>query len=158
MRARSVVKAVFFASLNVLLYIVIPKIVLGYMPEEALPYVEGVIDLEGIVAALTMIGVIKAILVFPQNLTEDGSPLKLFSSVTSSLVGFYLSLFMIGLGDPSTMGTTTIAYGPLTITLDLTFFISLYALLLVISIVKAITKFYYARRERPPLSPQSPIG
>lgn len=148
MRARSVVKAVFFASLNVLLYIVIPKIVLGYMSEEVLPYVEGVIDLEGIVAALTIIGVIKAILVFPKNLTEDCSPLKLFSSVASSLVGFYLYLSLTGLGTPSNMGVTTISYGPLTMTLDFYFFVLLYVLLLVINIAKATTKFYYARRSR----------
>lgn len=147
MRVQSVVKAVFFAALNVFLFVVIPKIVLGYIPEEVLPYLEGVIDLEGIAVALTIIGVIKAILVFPQNLTEDGSLLKLFSSVTSSFFGFYISLLTIGFGDTSTMGVTTIEYGPLTVILDLKFFIVLYALLSGINIVRAIAKFYYARKE-----------
>lgn len=147
MRVQSVVKAIFFAALNIFLFVVIPKIVLGYVPEEFLSYLKEVIDLEGIVVALTIIGVIRAILVFPQNLTEDGSLLKLLSSVTSSLFGFYTSLFTIGFGDTSTMGITTIEYNPLTVILDLKFFIVLFVILSCINIVRAIAKFYYARKE-----------
>jgi len=78
---------------------------------------------------------------------EDWSPIKLVSSIASAVVGFYLFLLFIGLGDPSRMGLTQLSIEVATIVLDFRFFIILELLLLGISTMRASVKFYFARKE-----------
>ena len=151
---RKIIKAVFFAALYILTLVVIPNIGLGYafqlMPEGTpmRMFIEETIDLRGIVTSISIIGVILAILTFSSNVVEDWSPIKLFSSIASSFVGFYMFLFLMGLGNPSSMGLNQLSVYVATVVWDFRFFVTLELLLLGIRVVSEIIKFYFARKER----------
>ena len=105
------------------------------------------INLQGFVVSISIVGVVLAILSFSANMVEDWSPIKLVSSIASAVVGFYLFLLLIGLGDPSRLGLTQLSIEIVTIVWDFRFFIILELLLLGISIMRASAKFYFARKE-----------
>ena len=148
---RKIIKAVLSAVLCITVLVVIPNVGLQYLfqsiPAEMLPFVEEMIPLHGIVMAMSVIGVVLAILSFSSNMVEDWSPIKLLSSMASAFVSFYLFLLWLGLGDPSRMGITQLSVEIATIIWDFRFFIILQLLLLGISILSAIIKFYLARKE-----------
>jgi len=148
---RKIIKAVLSAVLPIIILVVIPNVGLQFLfqsiPAEMLPFIEEMIPLHGIVMAMSVIGVIHAILSFSSNMVEDWSPIKLLSSIASAFVSFYLFLLWLGLGDPSRMGIIQLSVEIATIILDFRFFIILELLLLGISIFSAIIKFYFARKE-----------
>jgi len=148
---RKIIKAVLSAVLCITVLVVIPNVGLQYLfqsiPAEMLPFVEEMIPLHGIVMAMSVIGAVLAILSFSSNMVEDWSPIKLLSSIASAFVSFYLFLLLLGLGDPSRMGITQLSVEMATIIWDFRFFIILQLLLLGISILSAIIKFYLARKE-----------
>lgn len=148
---RKIIKAVLFAAFYILMLVVIPNVGLQYvsqlMPEEILQYIGEIINLQGIVMPISIIGVILAILTFSSNMVEDWSLVKLLSSIASASVSFYLFLLLIGLGAPSRMGLTQLSVEIVTIFWDFRFFVILELLLLGISVFSAIIKFYFARKE-----------
>jgi len=152
---RKIIKAVLSAVLPIIILVVIPNVGLQFLfqsiPAEMLPFIEEMIPLHGIVMAMSVIGVIHAILSFSSNMVEDWSPIKLLSSIASAFVSFYMFLLLLGLGDPSRMGiiqlSVEMATMIATIISDFRFFITLELLLLGISIFSAIIKFYFARKE-----------
>jgi len=148
---RKIIKAVLSAVLYIIILVVIPNVGLQFLsqsiPAEMLPYIEEMIPLHGIVMSISVIGVVLAILSFSSNMVEDWSPIKLLSSIASAFVSFYLLLLWFGLGDPSRMGVTQLSVEMATIILDFRFFIILELLLLGISILSALIKFYFARKK-----------
>ena len=148
---RKIIKAVFFATLHILMLIVIPNIGLQYMsrliPEKIFEYIAEIINLQGIVMSISIIGVILAILTFSSNMVEDWSLVKPLSSIASASVGFYLFLLLIGLGDPSRVGITQLSVEMVTVVWDFRFFVILELLLFGIRIFSAVIKFYFARKE-----------
>ncbi|MDH5770832.1 MAG: hypothetical protein OEZ25_06065, partial [Candidatus Bathyarchaeota archaeon] len=58
-----------------------------------------------------------------------------------------LFLFLMGLGDPSRMGIIQLSVEIVTVVWDFRFFVILELLLLGISILSAIIRFYFARKE-----------
>jgi hypothetical protein len=149
---RKIIKAVLSAALYILILVVIPNIGLQYLfqlvPAGSPPrMLIDKMNLQGIVMSISIVGVVLAILSFSANIVEDWSPIKLVSSIASAVVGFYLFLLFIGLGDPSRMGLTQLSIEVATIVWDFRFFIILELLLLGISTMRASVKFYFARKE-----------
>ena len=151
MKIHKIIKAVLFAAFYILMLVIIPNVGLKYVfqlvPEEILQYIEEIINLQGIVMSISIIGMILAILTFSSNMVEDWSLVKPFSSIASAFVWFYLFLFLMGLGDPSRMGIIQLSVEIVTVVWDFRFFVILELLLLGISILSAIIRFYFARKE-----------
>jgi len=149
---RKIIKAVLFAALHIMILVVVPNLGLQYVsqlvPEEFIPFMEELMNcLRGIVASISIIGVILAVLAFSSNMVEDWSPIKLLSSMASSFVWFYLFLLLLGFGDPSRMGLTQLSIHAASIILDFRFLVTLELSLLGISTASDIIKFYFARKE-----------
>lgn len=147
---RKIIKATLYAALYILILVVLPNLGLQYVsqmiPSEMLPMIE-TLPLQGIVMSMTLIGVVLAALSFTSNMMEEWSPIKLVSSIASTVVMFYFSLVLFGLGDPSRMGLTQMSVYGATIGLDFRFFITLELLVLGISVITDVAKFYFVRKE-----------
>lgn len=153
---RGVVKAALSASFYIVFFSILPSLSLWLLPSTIKSYVLLVKDYTGIDVQLMIIvalvvGLILASLSFARNMTHEWSVTNLIIALVSEGVGFYMSLFLLGLGNPLSMGLIRIPinYGAgATAILDLRLIAILDIMITAVSVVKSIVNFYYARRER----------
>jgi hypothetical protein len=122
------IKAVFFAIPPILFLVVIPRLLLGLIPQTfqntLAQYTN--IDVASFVTGLNIIGIALAVLSAIQSWAYKWSIIKPVSSSLHVIVSFVLMLYFIGLGNPSTLGVTNLSYlssgagAKLNITLSLT--------------------------------------
>ena len=118
------VKAVFGAIPPILFLVVIPRLALDRIPQtlqtSLTQYTS--IDAVSFVTGLNIIGIALAGLSAIQSWAHKWSIIKPASSSLHMIVSFVLMLYIIGLGNPSTLGVAKISYAgaKLGITLDLT--------------------------------------
>ena len=118
------VKAVFAAIPPILFLVVIPRLALDRIPQtlqtSLTQYTS--IDAVSFVTGLNIIGIALAGLSAIQSWAHKWSIIKPASSSLHMIVSFVLMLYIIGLGNPSTLGVAKINYAgaKLGITLDLT--------------------------------------
>src|SRR2546422_5322643 len=118
------VKAVFWAIPPILFLVVIPRLALDRIPQtlqtSLTQYTS--IDAASFVPGLSIIGIALAVLSAIQSWAHKWSIIKPASSSLHMIVSFVLMLYIIGLGNPSTLGVTNLSYAgaKLGITLDLT--------------------------------------
>jgi hypothetical protein len=77
--------------------------------------------------------------------------MNLTVALLSEAIGFCMSLFLLGLGNPLSMGLAKISInygGGATAALDLRFVTLLDAVIMAVSAAKSVVNFYYARKER----------
>ncbi len=144
-------KAVASATVVIALLMVAPSLVVRFLPEVGVQ--AGIflgVDVQRFIWTLAIVGVGLATLSIVKNLTGDWSPANLAASVLSSLVGLYLFLFLIGLGDPSGLGLTerTAKVGPgVRMYWDFRFAVTFYLVIMLLGIVKTFANFFYAKKE-----------
>lgn len=156
-RLRRVAKAVLFAALHVLAFVVAPNVALSLVPRKILEMIPMMgVDVRGFLMTFAWIGLTLAALSFVRNMTDSWAYPNVLAVVASALVWLYLELLLFGLGDPSSLGVTSRSIragppeGPLTITLslDFGFIITVIALATCLTIMGDLLRFYYSRRER----------
>jgi len=154
--------AVVFPALIIIFLVAAPNILLRYVPPQILVLAKEAvgIDIAGMVLTVTVTGVVLAILSLVKNLAEDWSPVKLLSSVASSVTWLYLFLFLIGVGNPLSLGLVKKDLSPASIlgsqvsgvtataTIDLRFFAALFILIALLSIMGAYLRFSSSRKAR----------
>src|SRR2546428_12624749 len=121
------VKAMIEAIPPILFLVVIPRLALDRIPQtlqtSLTQYTS--IDAASFVTGLSMIGIALAVLSAIQSWAHKWSIIKPASSSLHMIVSFVLMLYIIGLGNPSTLGVTNLSYfssgsAKLGITLSLT--------------------------------------
>jgi len=154
---RRVLKAVLSASFYIILFSILPSLSLWLLPPEFKSYVLLIkdytsIDVQFMITVALVVGLILAGLSFAKNMTYEWSIMNLTVALFSEAVGFYISLFLLGLGNPQSMGLINIPinYGEgATATLNLRFIAILDIVIMAVSAAKSVVNFYYARKERP---------
>jgi len=154
---RRYVKAVLSASFYIIFLSILPSLSLWLLPPEIKSYVLLIKDYTGIdvqfmITVALVVGLMLAALSFAKNMTHEWSIMNLIAALLSEAIGFYMSLFLLGLGNPLSMGLAKIPInygGGATAALDLRFVTLLDAVIMAVSAAKSVVNFYYARRERP---------
>lgn len=122
------VKAVFWAIPPILFLVVVPRLALGMITQSSQASVTQYtgIDLASFVTGLNIIGIGLAVFSAIQAWAHKWSIIKPASSSLHMVTSFVLMLYIIGLGNPSTLGVTNLSYlsigtgAKLDITLSLT--------------------------------------
>ncbi len=148
---RRVVKALLVSIPVILGLVVAPNLFVVFIPGEILSAAREVagIDVQAMVGTVTFIGLVLVGLSFAKHLSEDRSAVKLIASALADLLGFYLFLTVVGLGDPSSWGFTERSLpvmGDVTLFLDFRFFVLTAALILFLKVGLAGFRFAYFRR------------
>ncbi len=104
------VKAVFAAIPAILFLVVIPRLALDRIPQawQTTLVQDAHIDVASFVTGLNIIGIALAVLSAIQTWAYKWSIIRPASSSLHMIVSFVLLLYIIGLGDPSTLGVTRI--------------------------------------------------
>ena len=106
------VKAVFWAIPPILFLVVIPRLALDRIPQtlqtSLTQYTS--IDAASFVSGLNIIGIALAGLSAIQSWAHKWSIIKPASSSLHMIVSFVLMLYIIGLGNPSTLGVTNLSH------------------------------------------------
>lgn len=140
-----VLKAVLGATLCIILFIILPRLVLEKVPPNILiPFG----PIQNILTVLTVLGLTLAALYAVKTLTPKHNPVNLAASVGLELAGFYMLLFFIGLGNPTSFGRVekAIPMGPrVTLMFDFRIFVLLLLVVLAIKVVVALLEFHHAR-------------
>lgn len=140
-----VLKAVFGATLYIILFIILPRLALEKVPPDILiPFG----PIQNTLKVLTVLGLTLAVLYAVKTLTSKRNPVNLVASVGLKLAGFYLLLFFIGYGDPTSFGRVekAISVEPgVTLMSDLRFFVLLLLTVLAFKVVVALLEFHHAR-------------
>lgn len=154
-----VVKAVLWAIPPIILLVVLPRLVLAYVPTSYVSSLRSYadIDLSSLVNGLTIFGIVFACLSALQTWAYDWSIAKPVASSLHVITSYVLLLFLIGIGNPLTFGTTRItmslssfgsSLGPSSITIDLvsTFLAIVVGIAVALKILQRGMKFSEAKK------------
>jgi hypothetical protein len=105
-----IVKAAFWAIPPILLLVVLPRVLVGYVPASFIRDANSVVGLNvpTVVADLTVFGIVLAALSALQTWAYDWSMVKPVASSLHMSTTYVLLLFLLGYGDPLTFGTANI--------------------------------------------------
>ncbi len=98
-------KSLVWASLLILIFVVVPLVSFKYFPW----FEESFYDLTGksptwLVLNLSILGLILAVLNVIYGISKERSYISVVPKVISPFVWFYMAIFLLGLGDPSSFG------------------------------------------------------
>jgi len=162
------VRAIVFPTIILLVLAVIPNVLVGLVPAEAVEMLRQVVqvDLRGMVVVVASLGVALAALSFLKNTWEKWSWVHLGSSLASEGGWLFLWLLLLGVGDPSCLGRitraleiTALAAAQGTLVVDLRFFAFFLIVIAGLTVVNILLTFNVARRSRsePPAPPVHPL-
>jgi hypothetical protein len=105
------VKAVLWAIPPILSLVIVPRLVLGLIPQTAQNTLSQYtnISLASFITGLNTIGIVLAVLSAVQSWAYKWSIVKPVSSSLHMIASFVLMLYIIGLGNPSTLGVTRLS-------------------------------------------------
>jgi len=144
-------KAVVFPALIIIAFVIAPRIAIGLIPAGIEEMIRMVFDVNMVISTLTVVGIAAAAMSFVKNATDSWSPANLLAAIASELIGLYVFIFFIGLGDVAGLGVTRISIpaGPgATMFWDFKFFVLCQFLICGLSIVKESLDFYSSRKGR----------
>ncbi len=106
------VRAVFSAIPPILFLVVIPRLALDRIPQTVQTTLSQYtsIDVASFITGLNIIGITLAVLSAIQSWAHKWSIVKPASSSLHMIASFVLMLYIIGLGNPSTLGVTNLSY------------------------------------------------
>lgn len=154
-----VVRAVLWAIPPILFLVVLPRVLLGFVPatyvNEALALVR--LNIPALIMDLTIFGIVLAALSALQTWAHDWSIVKPVASSLHLVTSYVLLLFFLGIGNPWTFGTANVAVslsslgvssglGSLSISLVSTFVALLAGIALILKITQRGMKFTEAGR------------
>ena len=144
-----ILKAMLGAAFYIILFIILPRLLLEKVPPDILiPFR----PIQNILTVLTVLGLILAALYATKTLTPKHKPVNLAASVGLEFAEFYIFLFFIGFGDPTSFGIVekAIPMGPERVTLmfDFRIFILLLLVVLAIKVIVTFLKFYHAKNNQ----------
>jgi len=155
MELKKIEKAILFSSFYIFIFTVLPSLSLWILPPEiqgTIPLIKEYtgIDIRSFIFVMLIVGVILAALSFLKNTASEGSNAYLVAGLTIEMIGFFLASFLLGLGNPLSMGVTIInlnysSGGTLILDLQLAAILSISILLM--SSLKTVMNFLYARKE-----------
>ena len=144
-------KAVLYACLVAIGFVVSPVLTSASMPPEVSRIVSMVgFDVQAILYTIVLVGVVMTALTFIKTDTDEGTVKHLTASAGLDVLGFYLTLYGFGLGDPWSFGLVErqLPFGNVRLTYDLRALIVAFALLTAFSVATAMLKYSYARETR----------
>ncbi len=139
-----IVRATFWAVPPILFLVIIPQIILSRIPQNVLTQITQTtnINLASFVNGLSIIGVVLAVLSAVQTWSYKWSVVRPISSSLHMVVSLFLTLYLIGIGDSSTLGVTRIKFmglgGPSGTNLSLAFNFTLTFLPLMFGVAVAL--------------------
>ena len=104
-------KGVLWAIPPIVILIVLPLILIGYVPSSTVSKGSSVlgVSIPGLIDDIAIFGVLLAILSFLQTWAYDWSIVKPVASTLHIVVSYFLLLFLLGFGNPMTFGTANIS-------------------------------------------------
>jgi len=149
------IKGLIFPTFIILGLIVMPRVALTMVPVDmvSMIYAMDLVDLDLILNALMIFGIILAILSALKNLTEKWTTTNLASGITSAIIWFILSLFLWGAGDLWSFGEISRTLNVMknvtaSFVLNLRFFVLLQAGVSLLGILNIILTYAKARDRR----------
>jgi len=141
--------------LKAVLYAVLVAVGLGVTPvlvSRSLPSEIGQMmnmlgfDLQSTVQTIAIIGLVMAALIFVKTDSEEWAVQHMMASIGLEVLGFYITLYGFGLGDPWSFGLVNLRLpiGNTLLTIDFRVLVEAYALIVVISIVTILLKYRQA--------------
>lgn len=143
-------KAVVFPVIITIAFAIAPRIAIGLIPAGIEEMIRIVFDFNMVISTLTAVGIALAVMSFVKNATGSWSAVNLVAAIASELVGLYMFIFFIGLGDVAGLGVTRkfIPAGPgATMAWDFRVFVLLTIFVSGLSIIKEGLEFYSSRKE-----------
>jgi len=106
-----IVKAALWAVPPLVFLVVLPLVLIGYIPSSDLSKASSVlgVSITGMIDVVVLFGVILAVLAFVQTWSYGWSIVKPVSSTVHMVVSYTLLLFLLGFGNPLTFGTANIS-------------------------------------------------
>jgi len=161
MKMRKGIKTAVSVIVDVVIFIVLPNFIASRVPPELTNMIAQVLglSLQNVLLVLAAAGIVLAALSIVKGISGKWSPVSLAASIFGSVVVFVLVLFFTGLGDPLAFGyaVRTISMGEMgssQLFLDLRFTVFLAAVLMILSITRAVIKFKYGPREEQLKAPE----
>lgn len=152
---RRIGKAILFASFYLIVFTVLPSLSLWLLPPEIQGFVPLIkeytnLDVQFIIIVTMIIGIFLATLSFLRNIVNEQSVVNLTIGLLIEAIGIFLSLFLLGLGNPVCLGLIEININYSsggTVLLDLQLIAILTLAISVFNALKSVVNFYYARKE-----------
>lgn len=144
-------KAVVFPALIIIAFVIAPRIAIRLIPAGIEKMIRMVFDVNMVISTLTAVGIVAAAMSFVKNITDSWSPANLLAAIASELIGLYVFIFFIGLGDVAGLGVARISIPAglgATMFWDFKFFVLCQFLICGLSIVKESLNFYSSRKGR----------
>jgi hypothetical protein len=149
------VKAAIYAGLVLAGMVVAPVLVWSSLPSELVQMVGMVgFDVQGLLLNVAGVGVIMAVLTFLKTDNEEGNALNLYASLGVEGLGFYLTLLGLGLGDPLSLGRSSLRLpaegAEVGLTLDFRFLVLGYGTITALRIVTVTLRYIQTRETTKP--------
>ncbi|HZY94118.1 MAG TPA: hypothetical protein VFE98_04555 [Candidatus Bathyarchaeia archaeon] len=145
------VKAVFWALPPIVFLVIIPRLLLGLIPQTTQTTLSQYtnINVAPFITGLNIIGIALAALSAIQSWAYKWSIVKPVSSSLHMIVSFILMLYIIGLGNPSTLGVTRLSFADsggstklgITFNLTLTFLTVMVGIAVALKIIQKTMKW-----------------
>jgi len=144
--------AVVSAVLTLVLLTVVPLMAPSIIPPEMAEVISRTgFNLTGFLNQIAVIGVVSAALTLGKGLASERSPIYLLLSVASSGATLLFMLTTLSLGDTGNLGVTSISVdlGEVTssITIDMSLFVEIAAISIVLKVIHSILEFREARAQ-----------
>jgi hypothetical protein len=106
-----IAKAVLWAIPPVVVLVVLPQVLIGYVPSASVSQASSLlgVSIHGMIDAVAIFGVLLAGLSFVQTWAYAWSILKPVATTLHMVVSYSLLLFLLGFGNPLTLGTASIS-------------------------------------------------
>jgi hypothetical protein len=159
------IKTAVSVIVDLIIFILLPSFIASHIPPELTGMIAQVLglSLQNVLLILAAAGIVLASLSIVKGISSKWSTVSLAASIIGSVVIFVLVLFFTGLGDPLAFGyamrtVSTGEMGSTQILLDLRLTVFLAAVLMILSITRAVIKFRYGPRGEELKAPQKGLN